>query len=60
MDELRNACFFVRKKMRLTQYELARILRTNQTKVSLIENGYVPDLELQKTIMLMYDRLKGT
>ena len=61
--ELKEMCKYVRKQIGggMSQLEFARRIGTNQTKISLIERGYVlheRDREIAKAIKAAYRRVK--
>lgn len=41
--ELKQKCFEVRKQLKMAQKEFAVIIGTNQTEVSFIERGFIPE-----------------
>lgn len=38
-----DKCKYIRKKRKISQYNMAKLLGTNQTEVSFIERGFVPN-----------------
>lgn len=49
----------VRKVLGLNQYELAKLIGTNQTKISFIENGFIPpQKEIIEEIISLYNKNK--
>lgn len=40
--ELKEMCLAVRKRLKLSQRELAALVGTNQTEISFIERGFIP------------------
>lgn len=43
--ELKEKCRLARKYMRMTQEEFAKVIKSNQTEVSFIERGFIPEDE---------------
>ena len=55
--ELKDKCFEIRRILQISQYDLAKKLGTNQTKISLIEAGYLPkDKDISQKIEKLYRR----
>lgn len=52
--ELKEMCKRARKNMKLSQMELAKVVKSNQTEISFIERGFIPEdcrkIEKIKTI----------
>ena len=40
--ELKDICFALRKKLHLSQRELAYLIGSTQTEISFIERGFIP------------------
>lgn len=56
--ELKDKCIEIRNILQITQYGLAEKLGTNQTKISLIEMGYMPkDKNIEQKINKLYTML---
>lgn len=41
--ELKEKCKLARKYMRMTQAEFGKVIKSNQTEVSFIERGFIPE-----------------
>lgn len=41
--ELRDKYKFIRAKRNITQYQMAKIIGSNQTEISFIERGFIPE-----------------
>lgn len=53
--ELKDKCKFIRKELELTQRQFAVLIQTNQTEVSFIERGFIPENKIKiKMIDLIY------
>jgi DNA-binding XRE family transcriptional regulator len=52
--ELKEMCKQARKYMKMSQTELAKVVKSNQTEISFIERGFIPEdtkkIEKIKTI----------
>ena len=56
--ELKDKCIEIRNILQISQYGLAKRLGTNQTKISLIEMGYIPkDKKIGQQIDRLYTML---
>ncbi len=58
---LKEKTRFVREELELTQREFAKLIGSNQTEVSFIERGFIPeDFRKIQVINLMFDlQIKG-
>ena len=41
--ELKEKCKLARKYMRMSQAEFGKVIKSNQTEVSFIERGFIPE-----------------
>lgn len=41
-SELKDVCYAVRKKLKISQRELAYMIGSTQTEISFIEKGFIP------------------
>lgn len=41
--ELKDKCKIAREYLKMTQAEFAQIIKTNQTEISFIERGFIPE-----------------
>ena len=41
--KLKEMCKTARKYLQMTQLEFARVIRSNQTEISFIERGFIPE-----------------
>ena len=41
--ELKEKCKLARKYMRMTQEQFGKVIKSNQTEVSFIERGFIPE-----------------
>lgn len=58
--ELNLACKEIRQRLNISQRQLASMIGTNQTDVSFIERGFIPnDIGKIKAIYKIYDNCKG-
>ncbi|MBP5462703.1 MAG: helix-turn-helix transcriptional regulator [Lachnospiraceae bacterium] len=55
--ELKDVCYALRRKMHLTQRELAAMIGSTQTEISFIERGFVPLAE--EKIVKIYQMAKS-
>lgn len=58
---LKEKTRFVREELEMTQREFAKLIGSNQTEVSFIERGFIPeDFRKIQVINLMFDlQIKG-
>lgn len=53
--ELKDKCKFIRKELEMSQRQIAVLIQSNQTEVSFIERGFIPeDKNKIKMIDLIY------
>jgi transcriptional regulator with XRE-family HTH domain len=41
--ELKGKCKIARQYLKMSQYEFAKVIKSNQTEVSFIERGFIPE-----------------
>lgn len=57
--ELSNICKIIRRRMKITQRELAMLIGTNQTEISFVERGFMPnDKNKAQKIVDIYNGLQ--
>lgn len=58
MTELKDMCYIARKNLGLMQNGFAKKINSNQTEVSFIERGFIPeDAEKIKAIKELYNQI---
>jgi DNA-binding XRE family transcriptional regulator len=58
--QLKDKCKKARQCLNMAQWEFAKIIGTNQTEISFIERGFIPDdARKTKKIEDLYDRCKS-
>lgn len=54
-----DLCYMVRRKLKISQREFAEMIGSNQTEVSFIERGFVPNDKRKIEIIEEYARKVG-